>query len=335
MVVEKMSASYSHIAGPQRRRAAFTLVELLVVIAIIGILVALLLPAVQSAREAARRMQCSNNLKQIGLALRSYHVAQRRLPYGSNYYFSKGGTWTAFILPHLEQQALFDSFDFTQWIAETVNEKPRTTVVSAYICPSDPQGRNPILKNRADTGTFNPTTSLGLWYPASMGPTQPDLCPFCPDPTPSLTNKCCYGCSWGSHDAGLIGHCQGSGQSIPAGSFSGVIGRIAKSISFADVRDGTSNTILAGETLPGHCIWNGAFMANFPVASMSIPINIMESDNGAHANWYRTSGYKSLHPGGANVVMCDGSVHFLAQSIDFALYNHLGSRKGGEVAILP
>jgi prepilin-type processing-associated H-X9-DG protein len=239
------------------------------------------------------------------------------------------------VLPYIEQQALFDSFDFNQWLSHAANEIPRTTVVNSYICPSDPQGQQPILENRADAGGSNPTNSLGLWYPASMGPTEPDYCPFCADPTPSLTNKCCYGCSFGSHSSATVGHCQGSGQTMPAGSFAGMFGRIAISISFASVRDGLSNTVMLGETLPAHCLWNGAYMPNFPVASMSIPLNNMDSDNGAHADWFKTSGYKSLHPGGANMLMGDGSVHFFFESMDFELYNHLGSRAGGEAANLP
>src|SRR5688572_16961948 len=104
----------SFMARWKRAPRAFTLVELLVVIAIIGILVALLLPAVQAAREAARRMQCGNNLKQIGLASHNYHGAHDVLPFGASGIQSNtpGGTWGAFLLPHMEQTTAYDLFDF-------------------------------------------------------------------------------------------------------------------------------------------------------------------------------------------------------------------------------
>ena len=126
----------------------FTLVELLVVIAIIGILVALLLPAVQAARESARRTQCKNNLKQLALACLTYHDAKRTFPNGSDWdpglrTLEYGSTrnlrsnWLIQILPQLEQQTVYDVFDFSASLADPVNELPRSTVISALVCPSD------------------------------------------------------------------------------------------------------------------------------------------------------------------------------------------------------
>src|SRR6266436_5022135 len=129
---------------PPAARQAFTLVELLVVIAIIGVLVALLLPAVQQAREAARRTQCKNNLKQIGLALQNYHGDFLRFPpgYVSNFDASGNDTgpgwgWGAMILPQLEQQNLQNSIDFKQPIEAAANAAPRIAPLPAYLCPSD------------------------------------------------------------------------------------------------------------------------------------------------------------------------------------------------------
>ena len=119
------------------RRTAFTLVELLVVITIIGILIALLLPAVQAAREAGRRASCTNKLKQIGLALQMYHELQGCLPYGCNFPRSDGGTWAAFILPHLEQENVYNAFDFKKKLWHADNKVAVETVISTYICPSD------------------------------------------------------------------------------------------------------------------------------------------------------------------------------------------------------
>lgn len=319
-----------------RKRRGFTLVELLVVIAIIGILVALLLPAVQMAREAARRMECANNLKQIGIALHTYHTAHEVLPYGSDYLNGGKSTWAMMILPQLEQQNLYDSIDKTVALTHANNKIAVETPIKLYLCPSDPQSRSPILQKRGDSpdlngGSTNPSNSAMLSYPACMGPTHPDNCPLCPDSTPAATNWCCQGCNFGS---------LGGGCGMSNGTFSGMFGRWPKSIKFAAVKDGQSNTIMAGETLPAHYVWNGVFTVNFPVSGMTVPINTMQDDGGTHGGhslmmWAITSGYKSLHPGGANFLLGDGSVRFLGESIDHQLYANLGTKAGGEVVVLP
>lgn len=127
-----------------RRTKGFTLVELLVVIAIIAMLVTLLLPAVQAAREAARKTQCSNNMKQMGLALHNYHGAKQAFPPGK---VTPGPccntksfeTWTISILPYIEQQNLYDRYDFTKHNEDPANEFVRQAVVPTYMCPSEPQ----------------------------------------------------------------------------------------------------------------------------------------------------------------------------------------------------
>jgi prepilin-type N-terminal cleavage/methylation domain-containing protein len=165
------------------RRNAFTLVELLVVIAIIGILIALLLPAVQGAREAARRSACVNNMKQIGLAMHQHHDTHGRLPYAVTTCCSEpGGTWVNLILPFLEQQPLADQFDLSLNMFAAPNAAAAQVIIPVMICPSDPTASRPVLPNRFP---HNVSPQLGLWYPVSMGPTMPDACPFCPDPNPS------------------------------------------------------------------------------------------------------------------------------------------------------
>ena len=323
------------------RRRGFTLVELLVVIAIIGILVAMLLPAVQAAREAGRRTQCGNNLRQVGLALHAYHDAYDSLPYGSVYNYDDLSwtacpNWSTAILPQLGQQAVYDSFDFTRPIDDPANAKQCLTVLSVYICPSDPQSSQPVLPGRGDSpspapglsgGVVNPSASAGLWYPGCMGPTAPNVCFFCPNPTASASNYCCQGYSFGSTQNNSVG----------------MFGRYPRAFSFADVTDGLSNTIMAAETLPGDSVWNGVYCTNFPVASTEIPLNTFFNDGGLHGTWStnggymwaKSSGYKSMHPGGANFLLGDGSVHFYVAAIDYQLYNQLGTRTGGEIVQLP
>ncbi len=328
-------ASHKLDQSPFSGRPAFTLIELLVVIAIIGILIALLLPAVQAAREAARRMQCSNHLKQIGLAMHNYHSAVKTLPFGcanwDGVYVdpvtgarSYGATWPAMILPYIEQQALYNLFDFKKHMRDQ-DPVALTTIIETFICPSDPASGSPVITSTCQAGSSNPGTKLGLWYPGSIGPTFMDYGPFCPKAKNPWTctdpdSYCSQGCNFGS--------------SGPPGNSVGMFGRWGRSFRFEDVTDGLSNTIMNGETLPKHCGWNGAYNSNFPVTGTSIPINTMEEKTDC-SDWYRTCGFKSKHPGGANFLLADGSVHFFAETIDFQVYNALGTRAGGELAKVP
>jgi prepilin-type N-terminal cleavage/methylation domain-containing protein len=316
---------------PNLKRNGFTLVELLVVIAIIGILVAMLLPAVQSAREAARRLQCSNNLKQLALALHNYHTAHKAIPFGSTYTTTlKTYTWATAILPYIEQQNHYDSFDFTQNITHANNTKAVTTRVAAFICPSDPAGRKGVLPARCQCCPGSPETSMAIWYPGSMGPVYDSNCSFCVIKTPSASNFCCRGKAFGD-----------------AGDGPGLFYRWPVSVTFDEVRDGLTNTFLLGESLPEQTIHNMAFCSNMPLSQTNIPLNTMTppskmpvigaADSANHSTnpYWETMGFKSLHPGGAMFAMSDGSVHFISETIDFQLYNELGSRSGGEVVTLP
>jgi prepilin-type processing-associated H-X9-DG protein len=265
-------------------------------------------------------MQCGNNLKQIGLALHNYHEAMKTLPYGANFPSAQGGTWAAFILPQLEQQNVFDLFDFEKPIYDTANEAAVTTVIATYICPSD--GSNggsadgALTGGRIQAGQRNPGKSMGLWYPMSMGPTWDNPCAFCPEGKGSY---CC-------HDTSDYG---------PDGV--GIIDRYSRlQCRFADIRDGLSNTIMAGETIPDHCTFNGAYHHNFPLCGTTIPLNTMEDNIGAgNSKWWSACGFKSRHPGGGMFLLADGSVHFFTEAIDYRLYNELGTRAGGEVVALP
>jgi len=305
-----------------RKRRGFTLVELLVVIAIIGILIALLLPAVQAAREAARRMECTNHLKQIGLALHSYHNSQEVLPFASGYVISQTGTWVSFVLPQLEQQGIFALFDFRSAMNSAANLKAVTTPVSVLICPSDPAGAHPIFTDRnCAVANLNPPTAMGLWYPVSMGPTHNDDCVYCRDNHSGPTapdSYCCQGWNYGTKE--------------PANNSVGMFGRYPIGVKLDEVTDGLSHTFAAGETLPDQCVYNGAYAPNFPLAGTTIPINTFEICHQPPSCHVRGCGFKSLHPGGANFMMGDGSIHFVAEFVDYQLYNELGTRAGGEPA---
>jgi len=162
-------------------------------------------------------------------------------------------------------------------------------------------------------------------YFGSMGPTHMGTCADCPDPTPSDSNYCC----WLSWNFGSQAH---AGLRVSAGQFPGLICRWPRSIKFSEVHDGLSNTLLVGETIPDHCCFNGAYVNNFSVTSTAIVLNLFVQDDG---NYPVVCGFKSMHPGGAHFVMGDGSVHFISESIDYRLYNELGSRAGGEPVSIP
>lgn len=321
-----------------RTRQAFTLVELLVVIAIIGVLVALLLPAVQAARESARRMSCVNNLKQIALALHNFHDSHGRFPYGSSCAAGSvgcspqpGPTWAAAILPQMEQQNAYDLFDFKVTLIHPNNDAAVKQVIQGYMCPSDDVSGNPLqgglsmFQGGAHLSSNNPPNSMTLSYPASMGNTSDGgwdgaRCVFCPAGSGSW---CCRGFDFGT-------------RSIEDGF--GMFHRaFHPDVSLGNVTDGTSHTYLVGETLPSQCAYNGAFIHNFPLGGTTIPLNSFVEEGGPVADtaWFHACGFKSRHPGGANFALADGSVDFVNENINYYVYNSMGSRDGGEIGETP
>ncbi|MCB1512959.1 MAG: DUF1559 domain-containing protein, partial [Hyphomicrobiaceae bacterium] len=277
-------------------------------------------------RESARRARCQNNLRQIALAIQNYHSAHEKQPkyhdVEGEFSWSKPGyTWTMTILPFLEQQTLYDRFDPTLLIKDRRNSLVTQTIVDVYVCPTAEGASNPIFTDRADAGGNNPNPALGLFYPVSMGPTEPDTCHFCPEGTRgSDGNYCCQGRNYGTLDL----------RERPNPSSTGMFGRFNDERTFAQVTDGLSNTYLVGESLPAQCAYGGAFAPNFSLAGTSIPLNTFESCPRPPGCHNRGCGFKSEHPGGAHFAMVDGSVHFTAETINYRTYNALGTRAGEE-----
>lgn len=317
------------------RRSAFTLIELLVVIAIIGVLVALLLPAVQAARESSRRTQCANNLKQLGIALHNYHDALGRFPLGAshptlanwnNINNDHHGSFLVGLLPFMEQQNLYDACDFaTDTAFNSVLPGSTTKVHSVWIntliCPSDEKkywDGNPLYP-------VAPNSTKGMrWatshYGASMGNQTFGPCPF-------------QGNMFGTGSA-IHGH------DLTGSMISGVFSHVAWSAKMSDLLDGTHATIALGEIRP-KCSWHardGWMHINSLWFATTCPINYKNCENesgysttcAAPSAWSCDMGFKSRHRGGAQFVFCDGNVRLLQDNIDYNTYQRLGDRSDGQ-----
>jgi prepilin-type N-terminal cleavage/methylation domain-containing protein len=339
------------------RRSAFTLVELLVVIAIIGVLVALLLPAIQAAREAARRSQCQNNLKQIGLACLNYESAKGVLPYGALIGAYGGGTelyagWTVEILPFCENQALKNLYVPGAVMTATTGNNAaqikqlRETPVAMYTCPSDmpmelttPQGGCSTCTGmqwwpgsyRAVSGRGNGTVT---WYLTQ------DL------PAPWGASTVVGNSTKPIHD-GWRGPIHGSNVSVTNGRFT-YLSTSPGPEPLKGITDGTSNTLLAGESTnwesadPNNLLgrrtlwalpWGNyimgqtyaqprQFLGSFQKCSAAGPTaepNIGDNAKVCYSGWF------GGHTAGMNFIHCDGSGEFISYDVDLQLFATLGS----------
>jgi prepilin-type N-terminal cleavage/methylation domain-containing protein/prepilin-type processing-associated H-X9-DG protein len=309
----------------QRHKCGFTLVELLVVIAIIGVLVALLLPAVQAAREAARRSQCQNNLKQLALAALNYHDAKGTFPLspsarnGGNQHdvnYVERRSWIVTSLPFLEGQTIYDNMDLTIQGNKGVNLQIIKENFPTALCPSDSEATTPLVTELSqDVWTQTGPQEVGLTsYAANSG----DHRNATGVGAPPLTQ---YG-PW-ANDA------------LDATKMRGVIGRWDYSSRIAEITDGTSNTYLYGEIVPSWCRWHAWGLQSW--STTAHPLNSWNTEvsasDGLLADHCIT--FRSLHPGGAHFAMCDGSVQFVTDEIEHAIFRNTASRDGGEVPGIP
>jgi prepilin-type N-terminal cleavage/methylation domain-containing protein/prepilin-type processing-associated H-X9-DG protein len=336
------------------RSRGFTLIELLVVIAIIAVLIGLLLPAVQAAREAARRIQCVNNMKQIVLALHNYNDRFGSLPYAGGFAPHHGWGWLPMTLPGMEQTNLYNAINFADSEECVGAQTVRKTVVPAFFCPDDPNAMK-LFPDRTTPGApclGGPNTQDN---PGQGGGYNGMQCNYTGSYGDGYNNK--PGNQYDTAGAGLTygcGGCNASGSAAetptadcptPTGAYGsgpnhrGLFDYQSRSpaVTFADITDGLTNTIALGEVLSFTRSQSAVWFTNTGnTGGTSLPMNWINGicrANPAYplSNSWAGRGFSSLHPGGVNVGMADGSIRFLRETINQRTYNALGSRKGGNV----
>ena len=330
-----------------RERRGFTLVELLVVIAIVGVLVALLLPAIQAARESARRTQCTNNLKQIGLGMINHEISKKTFPPGEfkpkGVPVNGGLAWSCWFLPYLEEAALHSQLNFKvdmrsvpNWQADLSG--PVNRVIPVYLCPS--MARHQALRTVEgrlgdfnNNGIFEPDSGEGMAaidYVGIEGPGTNVLNP--------AEGNAKYDNGRGMLlDKDTGGLCRGTAYECAA-----------KAITIRNVTDGTSKTMMVAECsgrgaadpdgdgpLNNINELDGAWASKNNIAKIKLNVDdgvykVSAINPPAATNWAEEEMF-SDHPGGVNILMVDGSVHFLSEETHYTIYYALCSRNGNEV----
>jgi prepilin-type N-terminal cleavage/methylation domain-containing protein len=333
-----------------RRQPAFTLVELLVVIAIIGILVALLLPAVQAAREAARRMQCQNNLKQIALGVLNYESTYRRIPASAIVNLNvtatgNNGSWGVHgrILNFLEQGNLYDQVDInTAWDFQLAIDELR---IPTYTCPSDP-GTGRIRDNGAGRPRLVPTSygfNLGTWFVFNPSTRQGGDGAFFPNSHLSMAEFL-------DGTSNTIVAAEVKAWTVYTRNTGPATTTIPNDVATASalVAASASDTKLTGHTeWPDGRVHHTGFTATL-TPNTFVPFTtggqVVDADynawqegrNGSAGNsTYAIVTSRSFHPGGVDVGLVDGSVRLIAETIDLQTWRALATRAGGEVASPP